>query len=1070
MKRLLPILILFLTLTFVPVRLAGQTFEFKIYNTSSGLPDNFIYSLTQGANGFIWIGTSEGLARYDGHEFVTFTVADSLAENFIQSLYVDSKGVLWIGHNEGHLSYMKNFKFHKILIPDVQQPVNDICEDSDGNIWFVNQKAGLFRLDKNNKPVHIDFNWKSKGRRIRFYSLASISPREFLVGTIRGLFLVLLDENDKIVTVKQIEDIPGTRINRIVKRKGNSNEFWIATDDEGFFKYSYFGDNAKHIINNDLCSNFNFSKETILDISEESSGNLLLATMGSGVIKLMYDQSSDQFTQSFSFNTSNGLKENNIKKILCDREGNYWFGSFTEGIFALVQDYFIFYNLKEIGFEDNKAYSVYRSGQILWIGLKDGLLKVDPYCFSNYEYYDSEFGLPNDIIRAYYRQDNGVLWVATARSGLFYKKPGELRFRPYYYTSSLLKKQITDMKGDGSILYLGTMDSFIILDTRKKTKRVFSTNDGLLHNTINFVFKDNKNNLWIGTKNSGITKIDSTWGIERFKIDSRKPINISDMTQDKDGNFWLSSTTDGIYKYMPSLDSIVRFTTRDGLKKNFAYHIICDYKNKIWVCHHPGLTSIDVNDMEFRTYGANYNMDYEFYHVEKDSNETLWFATEKGVIHYFPDRDVKNNMPPLLNFTSITVDDKKIDFTKHFTLPYPYRRPNYNIKFAFSGISFKDPDGITYEYLLDDKSIDEDNDKWRNIGNTKFKEFERISAGDYEFKIRAFNSDGIPTINPISVSFTIELPFWQKWWFIVFVIIILGLAIFFLIRHREKRLKHQKELLEKEVASQTIKLREQNEEIERKNRDITDSINYAKKIQSSILPSKSLLQELMPQSFVFFKPRDIVSGDFYWFNRSGDHFVVCCADCTGHGVPGAFMSMIGTTMLNDIFKIPTVKSPADMLERLDMEIKILLQSNNDSDIDSKDGMDISIVEIHLPTNRVRLASAKRPVYLYINDELSVYKGNRRSIGDSLTYDNSPFINIEYQCNKGDSIYLFTDGYSDQFGGPRGKKFMTAGVKNLVSQIHNLPINEQYRIVEETFNNWKGNEAQVDDVLFMGLKF
>ena len=1056
---------------FAPLKTTGQTFEFKIYDTSSGLPDNFIYSLTQGANGFIWIGTSEGLARYDGHEFVNFTVADSLAENFVQSLFVDSRGTLWIGHNEGHLSYLKNFKFHKILIPDMHQPINDICEDSKGNIWFINQKAGLFKIDDQNKPVHIDFNWRSKGRRMRFYSMSSISSKEFLIGTINGLYLVLLGDDNKIATVKQIQDIPRTKVNRIVKRKGNSNEFWIATDDEGFFKYSYFGDNASHIISNELCSNFNFEKETILDISEEKNGNLLLATMGSGVIKLFYDQTADKYTESFNFNTSNGLKENNIKKILCDREGNYWFGSYTEGIFSLVQDYFIFYNLKEIGFEDNKAYSVNKSGQSLWVGLKNGMLKVDPFCFANHEYYDNQFGLPNDRIIGYYKQDNGVLWVASSKSGLFYRKPGEMKFRPYYYTSSLLKKQITDIKGKGDIIYLGTMDSFIILDTKKQTKRSLSTNDGLLHNTINFVFLDKKNNIWIGTKNSGITKIDNTWGIERFKIDSRKPINISDMTQDKDGNFWLSSTTDGIYKYMPSLDSIVRFTTRDGLKKNFGYHITCDYKNKIWICHHPGLTSIDVNDMEFRRYGANYNMDYEFYQVSKDDDETLWFASENGVIHYFPDRDVKNNMPPLLNFTAITVDDKKIDFTKHFTLPYPYRRPNYNIKFAFTGISFKDPDGITYEYLLDDKSIDEDNDKWRNIGNTKFKEFERISAGDYVFKIRAFNSDGIPTINPISVSFTIELPFWRKWWFILLAILFFLFSLYLLIRYRERRLKQQKELLEKEVASQTIKLREQNEVIKRKNQDITDSINYAKKIQSSILPPRSLLQEMMPQSFIFFKPRDIVSGDFYWFNQKDDNFVICCADCTGHGVPGAFMSMIGTTMLNDIFKTPDVKSPADMLERLDMEIKILLQANHDVDTESKDGMDISIVEIHLPTNRVRLASAKRPVYLYINDELSIYKGNRRSIGDTaLTVDTSPFVNIEYQCSKGDSIYMFTDGYSDQFGGPKGKKFMTQGVKNLISDIHNLPMDEQFRVVEETFINWKGDEEQVDDVLLMGLRF
>ena len=1068
MKHILTTIALLLMLLPLTPKATGQTFEFKTYNSSSGLPDNFTYAITQGDNGFIWIGTSEGLVRFDGREFVNFTQNDSLAENFVQSLFVDSRGTLWIGHNNGNITYKKNHKFHKIKANLTERPVKDICEDNNGNIWFINQKSGLFKLDDNYRPHQIKYNWRKKGR-LRFYSMAAISSKEFLLGTLNGLYLVILDKNDMITTVKHIKDIPRTKVNRIIKKHGENNKFWIATDDEGFYQYSYFSDNANHVINNDLCMSFNIEDITITDIYEEKNGNLLLSTFGDGVIKLLYDSKTNGYIESFNFNTSNGLRENDIKRILCDREGNYWFGSFTEGVFSLTQDYFIFYNLDDIGFTDNKAYSVFRDGQTLWLGLKDGLLKSTPYCFANHEYYDAEFGLPKDMVRKYYKQNNGVLWVATANNGLYYKEPGQMRFKPYYYTSSIKKKQINDMLGDGSIIYLGTMDSFFIIDTEKHNVKTLSTKDGLLHNTINFVYKDSNGNIWIGTKNSGITKIGPTLGIERFKIDNKKQINISDMTQDKDGNFWMTSTTDGVFKYIPEQDSIVQFTTRNGLKKNFGYHITCDYKNKIWICHHPGLTAIDINTMDFKIYGQNFYMDDEFYDVEEDEQQTLWFASEKGVINYFPDRDIKNSIPPLLNFISIMIDDKEYDVIGNINLKYPYGRPNYNLKFTFSGISFKDPDGITYEYLLDDKSISEDNDKWRSLGNTNFKEFDRISAGDYQFKVRAFNSDGIQTINPISVSFSIELPFWRKWWFILLAVTGVIAGIIILIKYRERHLRHQKELLEKEVALQTVKLREQNLEIQRKNRDITDSINYAKKIQASILPARSILSGLMPQSFIFFRPRDIVSGDFYWFNRSGDNLVVCCADCTGHGVPGAFMSMIGTTMLNDIFKSPEIKSPADMLERLDMEIKILLQSNNDTE--SKDGMDISVVEIHLPTNRVRLASAKRPVYLYINNELSIYKGNRRSIGDTITAgNNTPFVNIEYNCNKGDSIYLFTDGFSDQFGGPNGKKFMTAGVKRMLSDIHNLKAEEQFKIVEETFYNWKGDGEQVDDVLFMGIKF
>jgi serine phosphatase RsbU (regulator of sigma subunit) len=275
-------------------------------------------------------------------------------------------------------------------------------------------------------------------------------------------------------------------------------------------------------------------------------------------------------------------------------------------------------------------------------------------------------------------------------------------------------------------------------------------------------------------------------------------------------------------------------------------------------------------------------------------------------------------------------------------------------------------------------------------------------------------------------------------------------------------------MLQKEVDLQTIQLREQKAEIERKNRDITDSINYAKTIQSSILPPLEVLKSHFPESFVFFAPRDIVSGDFYWFHKTKNHFIISCADCTGHGVPGAFMSMIGSTLLNDIVKRKNVKSPADLLEQLDLEIKVLLQNSKTKD-NTRDGMDISVIEIEDKTARVRIASAKRPVYLFLNGGLTLYKGNRRSIGDSLVDDAPPFVNIEYKCRKGDQLYVFSDGFSDQFGGPKEKKFMKIGIKNMLEEIHTFPMEQQFKAVEKYFYTWKGTLEQVDDVIFMGIR-
>src|SRR5690606_33456018 len=402
--------------------------------------------------------------------------------------------------------------------------------------------------------------------------------------------------------------------------------------------------------------------------------------------------------------------------------------------------------------------------------------------------------------------------------------------------------------------------------------------------------------------------------------------------------------------------------------------------------------------------------------------------------------------------------------TKVLNLPYPYKK-KYTFRFDFIGISYKDPKNVTYQYRLT-RNGDND-DEWLDLGTTSFREYDFLPDGNYQLQIRSFNADGVYNKEPLTISINIEPPIWKKLWFYIAIIALIVYSVYLIIQIRERNLIKQKEALQREVHNQTILLREQKAEIERKNRDITDSINYAKRIQSSILPQSDLLAKAFKEYFIYFVPRDIVSGDFYWFSNLKGKFIITVADCTGHGVPGAFMSMIGTTLLNDIVKQQEINSPADILKRLDTEIKILLQKNEPEH--TRDGMDISIVEIDTKTRKVRLASAKRPVYLFINGELNVYKGIRRSVGDSIIEDESEFVNIEYDMNENDALYLFSDGYADQFGGPEGKKYMSANIRKLLLDIYKKPMREQEELIHTTFQQWKGNEEQVDDVVFLGIR-
>ncbi len=1055
----LSILFFFLTSALSLQTIGAQSFRFKIYDSNVGLPQNFVYCLAQSADGYIWMGTGEGLVKYDGHKFESYNTGDSLAGDFISTLQVTPHGELWIGHNNGDITIHSDGHFKPLFISDTQSPVQEICSRPDGTIWALTQNEGLLRLDSEDTQYqmfeHPDL------RRILFYSMAPLGNDVFILGTSEGLYRIGVSASDGISFVEHIDDIPSVNITTVKPHKGVEGEFWIGTESNGFYRYSDDLHQSRPIVDHSLCLLFNIQEENIQDIEEEPNGNLLLATWGNGVIKLFFDPATQSFIDSYNFTTANGLNDNFVKDILCDREQNYWFATYGGGTSALINDYMIFYNMETIGFEHNKVKSVFRTDSLLWLGLENGLLLTDPFCFTNFQFYDAELGIPNDEITGFYQDPNGTMYVASANRGLFYREPGALKFKSWNYTSDLPGRKIRDIAGKGSTVYLATYGGFFIIDTEKKSQKRLTTANGLPHNSINFVYLGADGEIWIGPKNSGVSKVSANH-IEIHKI-LQLPVDVYDMVEDEDGNTWMATQGRGLLKYTE--DSIKSIDVNNGLAKNFCYSLNIDHEGRLWVAHHPGMSMFNTKTGEIVTYGYEQNMGYDFQQIWKDSDQTLWFVANEEVIHYLPAFDQPNHSAPVLNFTDVTISGKDYNPNKKIYLPYPYGK-KYQFRFNFIGVSFKNPSGVTYQYQLV-KDGEKPPVTWTDLGTTNFREYDFLPSGNYDLSIRSFNADGVSS-SPITASFEIATPFWEMTWFYLAAAAVSFYLVYIIIIMRERNLRRQRKQLQREVELQTVQLREQKAEIEKKNRDITDSINYAQRIQKSILPSVKTMKNHFPQSFVFFAPRDIVSGDFYWFHKTSHSFLICCADCTGHGVPAAFMSMIGTTLLNDIARRKEIDSPAALLEQLDQEIKILLQHDNNRENNS-DGMDISVVEIELRGRKVRAASAKRPIYLFLDKELVVYKGNRRSIGDSLVKESTPFVNIEYQCSPNDLIYLFSDGYSDQFGGPKGKKFMTGGVKNLLHEIHLLPMNEQAKRIEGHFIDWMGELEQIDDVIFMGVR-
>lgn len=317
-------------------------------------------------------------------------------------------------------------------------------------------------------------------------------------------------------------------------------------------------------------------------------------------------------------------------------------------------------------------------------------------------------------------------------------------------------------------------------------------------------------------------------------------------------------------------------------------------------------------------------------------------------------------------------------------------------------------------------------------------------------------------------------------------LITLSVVIFsiFLIRTRYRltyneirirlQLEKSKKVIEQKHEELLIQKREvqiQKDALEQKNREITDSINYAKNIQQALIPQETKFNTCFTDSFVLFKPKDIVSGDFYWIYDSEKYVYYVTADCTGHGVPGGFMTMLGLSFLEEIIVGQLITSPEIILNI--MRDKIIASLNQSGTAENKDGMDICVCRLNKITYVLEFSSANNNLYVVTNSssqelkELVEYKANRQPCGQHIVI--KPFTLTTIQLQKGDCIYTFTDGYADQFGGEKGKKFRYKNFEKLLLENSNLPCSTQKQILDSTINEWRGSHEQVDDILVIGVR-
>ncbi len=408
----------------------------------------------------------------------------------------------------------------------------------------------------------------------------------------------------------------------------------------------------------------------------------------------------------------------------------------------------------------------------------------------------------------------------------------------------------------------------------------------------------------------------------------------------------------------------------------------------------------------------------------------------------------KNNS--LIRSVSVNIGD---------TIHYIDLNKKVNIDNSFKSVEIKLNTSDTVRYALV-KSSDKDT-LWHTTVFLVIK-FKYLSPGSYSIIVH-----NTKTGQREAMLFHVSEKLWKKINFYVLYAVVLFLIIYSLYIYKSwSVIEENLSFKQKEITA--IETARQKEELSIKNKNITDSINYARRIQLAMIPSIRYFDSVFPESFVLFKPKDIVSGDFFWITQKNDKIFVAAVDCTGHGVPGAFMSIIGIELLRKLVITQKIEEPAEVLNELNKNFAEIFKDVEN--ITLRDGMDIAFCTIDKGSRILEFAGAFNPLYLIRDNKITEIKGDRFSVGlEDYENGSQSFTNHHIQLHKNDMIYIFTDGYSDQFGGPEGKKFKYRRFRHLLLSMHKKPLKEQRDYLEWSIEDWKGENDQVDDILIIGMK-
>ena len=1028
--------------------LKSQQYKLDQFDQNFGLNNPFVYTINQADNGSLLVGTGEGVGVFDGENFEMYYTDDHLAENFISASFKDDAGNIWYGHQAGGVSIFDGVSFD-LVHPGagINSVINDIDQDENGLIWFSAKDFGLFNVNEKGKCEFFNNQFEEQ----HIYSFTITKDGYFFVGTDAGVDVYKYYKEGGILSkVQGISGVSGDQVSGIIEVE--SGKIVVSTFASGL----YLIEKENDVFLTSKIEFSNFEDDILIRDVKEFGDAIWISTLRSGLLKCKWNNK--EFLVVESYHSKSGLRTDAVNTMFIDREGTLWIGTFGEGLAAKRDNLFTLYFANpKIAF---KVRSILVNENEVWVA-NTGLISVrNKHTLKELKHFNEENGLPIEAISAMHFTEDSTLFIGTEHRGVYRYVPETNSFKEILLSGDDLSLTITSLTSHENQLWIGTLNGVYKMNVKTEGIVSYDVSSGLSHNSVGDILITKTGDVFIGTRSAFLNKFND--GIfEKIRLTPEYDIvTVNKLIESSDGAIWISTSDNGVYRVG---EKILNISVLDGLASNYCYGIEQDEKGRVWVVHNGGLSRVvfDIESKDFRIelYGAKHGISKRFLRnsISKFNNQ-LWFGSENGAVLYNATEDKQNRVPPLTSFSTITINEIEYDPNQDIILPYG----EYDVFIGFKGVSLKKSEMVTYQFMLEGHQS-----KWSENSVINIAKYHKVYDGEYTFKARSFNADGIVG-DTITIKISIAKPFWKEWWFIIALGIMMIFIVVFIIKMRERsHLRYQKEL-EYQLALRTKEVVNQKEEIEEINKDLTDSINYAKRIQTAILPEDDEFDKMFPKNFVVYKPKDIVSGDFYWARKFNNLHLIVCADCTGHGVPGAFMSMIGMMLLNEACVLKNILDPGEILKDMDNSLKEILRQNDDFE-SNKDGMDISLCLVDVDSNKMYTAGAMRPIYVYRKGKQHIIKGDRFSLGGTIV-KNKVFKTREYDLMKDDFVYMFSDGYADQFGGPNKRKMKVLKLNELLDQVSQLDISKQAKEIESFFESWKGDILQMDDVLLIGFQY